>query len=160
MENLQLLKNNLQNYDWFYDVGINEWGVPTIYVHSMSSKIFQIIFDNSKDLTIDYPCVHFASALTVDASKYVVNLTKPQISLIDDPEPDENLGYSELNLSEEIGNLRKICGVNILSDIFYEIHDGKNAITNLSVKFPEVREGLDKLYSTYGFNLIYEQVDS
>jgi hypothetical protein len=63
------------------------------------------------------------------------------------------------DLISDLDDLEDICGSNVLQDIFYEVHDGKNAVTNWSSKFPEVRIALDKLYSTYGFDLIYEELD-
>jgi hypothetical protein len=52
-----------------------------------------------------------------------------------------------------------MCGSNIMQDIFYEVHDKENAVTNLSAKFPDVRKSMEKLYAQYGFDLIYENMD-
>lgn len=162
MQNLEKLKFSLQSFDWFRDIGLNEWGVPTVYVNYMNSTVFQTVFEKSSGLTMDNPCIYFASTLSLDTSKYVLQIDKPQVSWEDGSEPDSDTepGLPDLNLSEEVGKLRKVCGTNILSDIFYEVHDGKNAITNLSAKFPEIREALNNLYNLYGFDLVYEQVDS
>lgn len=62
-------------------------------------------------------------------------------------------------LARELDRLERICGSNILQDIFYEIHDGKNAVTNLSARYPDVKDALTQLYDEYGFDVIYEEMD-
>lgn len=62
-------------------------------------------------------------------------------------------------LTDELSRLEKSCGTNILGEIFFEIHDKCNAITNLSVKYPEVRFVLEKLYNQYGFDPIYKELE-
>lgn len=163
MDNLQVLKNCLKDKEWFCDVGLTDSNKPVVYVHHMSLDIFDIIISESKALLLEHPHIHFSTGLSLDKSRYVTDLTKPKISWDDGPEPDfdsEPETFDISLLTEEVSKLRKVCGDNILSDIFYEVHDGKNAITNLSVKFPEVREALNHLYVEYGFDLIYEQVEA
>jgi hypothetical protein len=68
----------------------------------------------------------------------------------------------ELNinlLTRELDRLEKICGSHTLQDVFYEIHDGKNAVTDMSKRYPEVRTSLEELFATYGFDVIYEEID-
>jgi hypothetical protein len=62
-------------------------------------------------------------------------------------------------LIDELSRLEKICGSNTLQDIFYEIHDGKNAVTNLSDRYPLIKGSLQSLYDEYGFDVIYEELD-
>ncbi len=62
-------------------------------------------------------------------------------------------------LIKELDHLEKMCGSNIMQDIFYETHDGINAVTNLSSKFPDVRREMENLYEQYGFDIIYEELD-
>lgn len=78
---------------------------------------------------------------------------------LDELEQERQLELSVRALTDEIDRLERICGSNILQDIFYEIQDGKNAVTNLSAKFPEVRARMQKLYDKYGFDIIYEELD-
>jgi hypothetical protein len=77
----------------------------------------------------------------------------------EEAEKERELELSVRALTDEIDRLERICGSNILQDIFYEIQDGKNAVTNLSAKFPEVRTRMQKLYDKYGFDIIYEELD-
>jgi hypothetical protein len=79
--------------------------------------------------------------------------------LEDTPEQEAALELSVRALTDELDRLEKLCGSNILQDIFYEVHDQKNAVTNLSARYPEVRTRIQKLYDKYGFNAIYEELD-
>lgn len=63
------------------------------------------------------------------------------------------------HLIAELDKLERQCGSNSLQDIFYEIHDGINAVTEWSKRYPDVRKTLEKLYQQYGFDVIYEELD-
>jgi hypothetical protein len=47
---------------------------------------------------------------------------------------------------------------NLLENIFYEVHDGKNSITEYSAMVPQLREEMEKLYHIYGFDVLYEEL--
>jgi hypothetical protein len=70
---------------------------------------------------------------------------------------DEDKSLS--HLIAELDKLERQCGSNTLQDIFYEIHDGNNAVTEWSKRYPDVRKTLEKLYQQYGFDVIYEEMD-
>jgi hypothetical protein len=72
---------------------------------------------------------------------------------------EQDLELSVRALTDELDRLERLCGSNILQDIFYETHDQNNAVTNLSAKYPEVRQRIQKLYDKYGFDVIYEELD-
>lgn len=74
-------------------------------------------------------------------------------------EEERQLELSVRALTDELDKLERLCGSNILQDIFYEVHDKGNAVTNLSAKFPEVRQRMEKLHDKYGFDIIYEELD-
>jgi hypothetical protein len=74
-------------------------------------------------------------------------------------EQDRQLELSVKVLTDELDSLERICGSNVLGEIFFETHDKHNAVTNSSSKYPEVRKRLEKLYDTYGFDLLYEQLE-
>lgn len=63
------------------------------------------------------------------------------------------------HLQNELDRLEKVCGSHTLQDIFYESHDGKNAVTNMSKHYVDVRKSMDKLIQEYGFDVIYEELD-
>lgn len=76
------------------------------------------------------------------------------------PEEEERLTEMRVQaLTDELDKLERICGSNILSDIFFETHDKGNAVTNLSAKFPDVRQRMENLYSNYGFDIIYDELE-
>lgn len=113
--------------------------------------------------------IHFASSAPGVKNEY---LNKPQLNTYHHenllPKEDwdtlllqlKNIELPNLNiLCCELDSLEKQCGSNILGEIFFEIKDGRNAVTNLSVKFPKVREAMEKLYDEYGFNAIYDELE-
>jgi len=72
---------------------------------------------------------------------------------------DQTQELSIRHLENELDRLERLCGSNTLQDIFYEIKDAHNAVTNLSARYPEVRKALERLYDQYGFDVIYENLD-
>jgi hypothetical protein len=79
--------------------------------------------------------------------------------LVDTEEQERQLELSVRALTDELDRIERSCGSNVLQDIFYEVHDGTNAVTNLSARYPEVRQRVQKLYDKYGFDTIYEELD-
>lgn len=84
---------------------------------------------------------------------------KHVMDLVSAEEEEKQLELSVRALTDELDRLERLCGSNILQDIFYEVHDKTNAVTNLSAKFPEVRGRVERLYDKYGFDIIYEELD-
>jgi len=66
----------------------------------------------------------------------------------------------ELVLQTEIENLQTVWGAEAVENVFYEIVDGDDAVTNVSVSCPGLRRDLDILYKQYGFNLVCEKLDN
>ena len=79
--------------------------------------------------------------------------------MVDTEEQERELELSVRVLTDELDRLEKLCGSNILGEIFFEEHDRENAVTNLSSKFPEVRKHIHRLYELYGFDTIYEELE-
>jgi len=141
MSNIYDLKNLFKNQDWFYDVGLDNFSRNIVYVHYMNEHIINYINLHDKNTLI-----HFAGSI----KNY-----KNNIEIEEKISEDIN---EWLILDSEIDELRKNCGSNILSDIFYEAHDKENAITNLSSKFPDIRVTINYLYDRYGFDILYEKI--
>jgi len=165
--NIAALNNMFKNQDWFFDIGTDQFGRIVVYTKYMCHATLHdipIMFNGHHVL------VHFATSKTATRSQYTSE-EKKQIPVIELPSSDlieeENEEFdlpaysvtSMATLTAELDRLEKICGSNILQDIFYECHDGKNAVTNLSDKFPEVRSSINKLYDLFGFDVIYEELD-
>lgn len=160
-EVLASLNELCRGKEWFYDLGVDQFNRPVVYVRSMLSEVTSSIPDRINGVQV---MVHYAPALLVKKDQFVTmettslsitDLTKPAPQMIDDEEDNTPIEV----LVKELDRLERICGTNILCDVFFEEHDGENAVTNLSSKYPEVRESIHKLYETYGFDLIYEELE-
>lgn len=148
-QSLEQLNALCKGKDWFCEAGTDEHGRLVAYVKSMSMDVLTSIPSKIADKQV---LVHFATNK---------NLVKETMGLVKETEEELNEDdfIPDLDfLIAELDRLEKMCGSHILEDIFYETNDQKNAITNLSAKFPDVRDGMDKLYDTYGFDLIYESL--
>ena len=172
-EGLKALEQLLDPYDWFYEV-CAEARRYVVYVHRMEKEQNTVIPDSIMGHQV---VVHFASSRMLEPGAYLVKSESPTalkpFSATPAKEVDAGQMLDELDLdvpqgtqvpdtsalTRELDRLEKQCGSNILQDIFYEIHDKVNAVTNLGAKFPEVRESLMALYQAYGFDTIYEELD-
>lgn len=166
---LALLHDKLVNKDWFHSVGKDKSNRIVVYVKYMCDETTTDIPRqvDGIDGKINVLC-HFAASKNIKKELYAHKGFKPKESVpfleeaVDDDlefieEPNTPLDLREL--VAELDRLEKMSGSNIMQDIFYEVHDGENAVTNLSSKFPDVRCGMEKLYDQYGFDLIYDNMD-
>lgn len=168
---MQQLSDMFKHKSWFYDVSVDEYNRLVVYIKESNNETIRDIPDNVDGVQV---LVHFAASKMARSDQYV-STPKPVLSLskpVDDLPEEGYLDPGDLiddlppaltkdigALARELDRLEKICGSNILQDIFYEVHDGKNSVTNLSAKFPDVRKSLDSLYQEYGFDVIYEELD-
>lgn len=157
-QGIEKLTQMFQGRDWFNDVGNDQYGRYVVYMNFMSNEALTGVPDTVDGKQV---LVHFAGSkapkreqyVNVDKSVYAVPATKP-IKVV-----EEEASINMELLVKELERLEKICGSNILQDIFYEVHDGNNAVTNLSDRYPEVRFKVEELYEEYGFDIIYENLD-
>lgn len=147
-EGIQQLTELCQNKDWFNSVGTDNYGRYVVYVNQMNHETLYNIPDTVAGKTV---LVHF-SASTDNKFVNQVNLFR-QSTVEIEPEEEEDASILQRTLDE----LELTCGSHNLQDLFYEICDGKNAITNISDKYRKVREILEMLYDQYGFDVLYEQ---
>lgn len=152
--------NSLDQYDWFCDAEVDHFGRFVVYINKM-------------DINFIGKCPNYIGGYHVLFHFAVSQPPSKIVSVSDDQEymyssfpieeipflSDDDVENDVDDLIMELDRLEKVCGSNILQDIFYEIHDGKNAVTNASSRFPEVRGALDVLYDQYGFDVIYEELD-
>lgn len=163
---LTYLSHTFRGRDWFYDTGVDEYGRAIVYAHYMTATILADVPDSVQGIDV---LVHFAASKNLSKDSYVkdskpapfsVPLSAVKAVTVVSPPKDETESEPDMaHLTQELDRLEKVCGSNILQDIFYETHDGVNAVTNLSARYPDVRESLQMLYKTYGFDLIYEELD-
>jgi hypothetical protein len=153
---IEKLTQMFKGRDWFNDVGTDQYGRYIVYMNFMTNEALTGVPD-----TIDgkQVLVHFAGSEAPKREQYV-NVDKSVYAV---PAPikvvEEEVSINIELLVKELERLEKICGSNILQDIFYEVHDGNNAVTNLSDRYPEVRFKVEELYEEYGFDIIYENLD-
>lgn len=163
-KDIQQLVEEYSQFDWYDSVGLDKSNRYIVYTKLINREVMKVV---RQDLNGTQVLVAFAHAKPSNdsRSRYInfhdFSKSRQQLSTV--ITPIETVKEDTLDLDYLIAMLDKMekwCGSNnILQDIFYEIHDGKNAVTNLSTRFPHVREELNKLYETYGFDIIYEELD-
>lgn len=173
-EALKELETLLDPYDWFYEV-VAEARRYVVYVIYMDKSQNNIIPDFVQGRQV---VIHF-STWAPGVKKEFIN--KPSLTLKpydpfarvpleiiskDDMEmfyatgtPHSDTKPSIIALTNELDLLEKEVGSNILQDVFYETHDGINAVTNLGSRYPEVQRRMKRLYNEYGFDTIYNELD-
>lgn len=147
------LSATLKNNSWFYDVDIDQSGRFVVYANQINSDIESQVPTKFNDRSV---MLHFTASKIAKRDDFVenINLYRQIISV---PEPEPELDLTDLAfLTKELDRLERLEGTNIVRDIFFEIHDGQNAVTNLSTKFPDIKESVFRLYETFGFDVIYE----
>lgn len=164
------LHDKYKDRDWFHSVGEDEFHRYVVYVKYMNKETLYDIPDTMGGVQV---LVHFAASKMAQADQFMV---KPGLTDIKSgtllPPPTEEIvdivgsvigsnteDKSLRHLQNELDKLEKACGTYTLQDIFYEIQDGKNAVTNMSSRYPDVRKAMEKLYQQYGFDVIYEELD-
>lgn len=157
------LRDKFSDREWFDSVGHDEYKRLTVYVKYMN---LDVLTEIPLQLEGSHVLVAFATSKRVVAEDFkrqpVTTAPLPQEELPDlfSADEDDKVIESTDELCAELDRLEKICGSNCLQDIFYEIHDGpNNSVTNLSARYPEVKDRMSTLYDEYGFDLIYEELD-
>ena len=176
-EGMEHLRSLYKDKEWFHSVGQDQYGRIVVYIHHATHETLHDIPDRVANKQV---LVHFAGSLCLNKDQYVNTPTSTfsiaefkqavqeardngldtgLLSTMDDETHDVFEDLSQRRLENELTRLEKVCGSNTLQDIFYEIRDAHNAVTNLSARYPDVRESLEKLYDQYGFDVIYENLD-
>lgn len=179
-QGMEHLRNLYKDKEWFHSVGQDQYGRIVVYIHHATHETLHDIPDRVANKQV---LVHFAGSLCLNKDQYV-NTTNTSPKMLTPEEFMEaahraavngaDVGFGQMldeeydlvvedlsqrRLENELTRLEKVCGSNALQDIFYEIRDAHNAVTNLSARYPDVREALEKLYDQYGFDVIYENLD-
>jgi hypothetical protein len=177
-EGMDQLNEMYKAKEWYHSVGLDQYGRIVVYVKFMNHETLHDIPDNMGKHQV---LVHFAGSKLATREQFVSMPQAPGASFVQAAKEaqangvDTSVGQmldvvtevagteeeekSILYLQKELERLEKICGSYTLQDIFYEIQDGKNAVTNMSARYPEVHTRLLKLYNLYGFDVIYEELD-
>ena len=161
-EGIEELTRMFKDREWFSDVGLDQYGRLVVYTKFTCHETLHDIPDKIAGRQV---LCHFASSKTATREHYVIDgnhkpFAKPlELVYVAPTKVEESHSDDLSHLISELDRLEKICGSNALQDIFYEVHDGKNAVTNLSERFGLVREDLQRLYDEYGFDVIYDEMD-
>lgn len=137
--------NDLKSQKWFHSIDNDSFGRHIVYVHQMNSDIFSAIpeeLDGKKVL------VYYATSRDVKLDKYKNTISEPD---------NDSLYLDEINSA--IKELFFVLPTDIVTHIFFEIHDGKNHVTNYGEKYPSVKNTVQKLYDKYGFDILFEQFE-
>lgn len=165
-EGLKTLANKYSHQPWYDSVGLDKYGRYVVYVHTMNMEIMQTV---EPSLDGKQVLIHYANSKPENMKKYITeyNWNRSGKIFLDKPVEQNNPKVADdvaesINIDEliiELDRLERICGVHGLESIFYEVHDGKNAVTNLGAKYPEVKRSMQNLYDTYGFDIIYDELN-
>jgi hypothetical protein len=162
------LHEKFKDYPWYHSVGKDQYGRLVVYVNY---RCHETLYDIPDYVGAQQVLVHFASSKTATREQFVNDKSvrklssatlPPVLELVVDDEIEDLTNEAELDKEDlilELDRLEGICGSNILQDIFYEIHDGKNAVTKMSTRYPEVSASLHELYDFYGFDVIFNELD-
>jgi hypothetical protein len=135
--------DQLKDKDWFYDFGFDEYQRPIVYVHYMNIEIIKFL-----QITYGNVFIYFASYKLLSKNDYINHIDVDSIT-----ERDPLSG-----LLATISQLKSFYDKSLLENIFFEVHDGKNAITDYSMMVPQLRGEIEKLYSIYGFDILYKKL--
>lgn len=143
--------------DWFHSVEIEpKFGRDiVVYTKHMSSDILKAIPEKVDEHSI---VVHFSAYKEASTSKFAEKPIAPKVEIIEVVKEEEEVEEVD-DLVTKLWVLKKICGKESLSNIFYEIHDKEEALTADSKEFPEVRAQLEELYNTLGFDVLFEEIE-
>jgi len=139
------LEKMFADRDWFHSVGADKYGRVVVYVNYMCHETLHNIPDKYEGKQV---LVHFAAS----------EFTKREDFTNANPSSPKQTHEVDI-LNRDIQNLVNDFGRDKVRDIFYEIHDGANALTNFSPKHPFARDVLEKLYDEYGFDVLFDLLD-
>lgn len=144
------LNESLKQYGWFSGKITQDAVTPNaivIYVTSMGLDVFEAIPSKLDGYNIK---IHFESS---------AKLEEPTIILDNlDVEIEEEDVFDITDIHNALWNFQRICGREYMTDIFYEIVDGDDAITQRSFDYPEVRDGMEELYEEFGFDVLHDEI--
>jgi hypothetical protein len=168
--------SDFRDQPWFHSMEQEASGRFVVYVKYMDKEVLTGVPDTIDDKQV---VIHFVGAKLATREMFTNNPSMRPSFVSSEPIvtpvllPDEADKINEVDeltsstdedkslsyLIAELDKLERQCGSNTLQDIFYEIHDGINAVTEWSKRYPDVRKTLENLYQEYGFDVIYEEMD-
>lgn len=157
-DSLAFLNHVVKDYDWFHGIELDH-NRFIVYANRMDAGVFKTIPESVGGRQV---LVHFTNSKLATKEHYTSEMIPFSLvneKIIDLTDEVEEIDVNLEELMQTLDRLERQCNANIIQDIFYEVHDGKNAVTNLSAKFPDVRKEMEELYDNYGFDIIYEELN-
>ena len=146
------LVSMFEPYDWFHSVGSDSYNRPVVYVNYFNADVFRMTAPIPGNVK-----VHSAGSVLARRSDYV---RTESLSTVDhEVEASSDEDELDFDVHQELWNLQQICGRENLIDTFYELVDKDDAVTFVSQEYPDVRAAMEKLYDTFGFDVLYEELD-
>jgi hypothetical protein len=163
-------------YEWFDHVDVDKRNRYVVYVKFMNLETMTVVQKelDGKHVLVewatskpDYVKAKYGKVSTLSELRpYVPSVSQFIVTAKqagqDSLGIESNFTVDEVDVDDvicELDRLERICGSKILQDIFYEIHDGPNAVTDRGSQYPIVKESLAALYDKVGFDVIYEELD-
>ncbi|HEY5267615.1 MAG TPA: hypothetical protein VII94_00595 [Candidatus Saccharimonadales bacterium] len=160
---------NFKDKPWFHSMEQEVSGRIVVYVKYMDKEVLTGVPDTLDGKQV---VVHFVGAKLATREMFTDNpsmrhsfvssepITTPvlvpdEVDAMTSVDEDKSLSY----LISELERLERQCGSNTLADIFFEIKDQGNAVTEWSKRYPDVRKDLETLYDSYGFDVLYEELE-
>jgi len=151
---------DFRDQPWFHSMETEASGRIVVYVKYMDKEVLTSVPD-----TIDgkQVVVHFAGAKLATREMFTNNPSM-RTSFVASLDQSPDVGFDESDvdvalLIDELEKLERRCSSGQLADIFFEIKDQHNAVTDLSKIYPDVRKSLEKLYDVYGFDILYDELE-
>lgn len=142
----------LKGFDWFCSAELGKDNRFIVYVNKMDLSVWNAV---PPSLDGKQVLVHWQpSESPVKQETFSVYVDSAKADFLESDDVD-----LIVFIQEELDKLERGCGTKNLSDIFYEIHDGKNAVTDVGRMYPDVVKRLTDLYNTYGFDVLYNELD-
>ena len=162
----------LSKHVWFDSVDVDKFGKLVVYISESTREIMAAIPDKFENKRVVWQYASSKSEVlkkkygTQYKSEFHVTPVwiKPDLVKVkaefDLPKYTESEVEPDVKfLISELDRLEKLCGSRVLQDLFYEVHDGKNSVTTLKSKFPEVYDDVLDLYEEFGFDIMYNELD-
>jgi len=157
MEGLKKLEDMFKDREWFHSVGNDNIGRAVLYINFNCKET---IFDIPDTIDGKQVLVHSAGSKTATREQYT-NCKEDNLPIVLVADIVDVTDFAEMDVDDlvkELDRLEMLCNKNTLDCIFYEVHDQSNAVTNLSARYPDVRASMNKLYDTYGFDIIHDEI--
>ena len=131
--------------DWFVEVAFDSASRYIVYASYIDSNVLSFVpstFDDKQVL------VHFAKNKSARKEDWTYQINDPYVPCC-----------NKDTLINELEVLWNEYGEGVVADVFFEIHDGTNAITELSKEYPDAKNSVQKLYDMFGFDVMYSEIE-